>query len=92
MVRISKPAAAEWDSAVAFLRRESSRAADAVHFAIERTVDSLANLPNRGRPGQIPGTRELIVRGAPYVVAYTVAGEVVTVLRIRHTSQDPSPD
>ena len=62
-----------------------------MQLAIERTVDSLAEFPNRGRVGQLPGTREIVVRGAPYVVAYAVTDEMVTVLRIRHTRQDPSP-
>ena len=91
IVRISKPAAADLRSAVAFIQHESPRAANRVRLAVERTVDSLADFPNRGREGQLRGTREIVVRGAPYVVAYAVTDEVVTVLRIRHTRQDPSP-
>ena len=91
IVRISRPAVADLRSAVAFIRHESPRAANRVQLAIERTVDSLADFPNRGRLGQLPGTREIVVRGAPYVVAYAVTNEMITVLRIRHIRQDPAP-
>lgn len=91
IVRISRPAAVELRYAVAFIQRESPRAASKVQLAVERTIDSLAVFPNRGRQGKLKGTREIVVRGAPYVVAYTATDDMVTVLRIRHTRQDPSP-
>ena len=78
-------------SAAAFLREDNPRATEKVHAAIERALDSLSDFPNRGRSGPVEGTRELVVRGAPYVIVYSVADDVVFVSRIRHTSQDPSP-
>lgn len=48
-------------------------------------------MPNRGRTSFLPRTRELAVRGTHYVIVYSVRDEEVLVLRIRHTSQDPSP-
>jgi plasmid stabilization system protein ParE len=41
-------------------------------------------MPYIGRSGRIDGTRELVVSGTPYVVAYTVSGEKVTVLAVLH--------
>ncbi|MBW8816553.1 MAG: type II toxin-antitoxin system RelE/ParE family toxin [Caulobacterales bacterium] len=90
-VRISAPAAAELAAAVAYLWAENPTAARAVGAAIERAIESLTDFPHRGRSGQFPGTRELPVRNAPYVVIYAVRDEDVLVLRIRHTSRDPSP-
>jgi plasmid stabilization system protein ParE len=58
---------------------------------IDNAIRSLSEMPDCGRPGAIPATRELPVRRAPYVFVYTVGDEGVFVLRIRHTSQDPSP-
>ncbi|WP_337189002.1 type II toxin-antitoxin system RelE/ParE family toxin [Phenylobacterium sp.] len=91
IVTLADRAAAELDSAVAFIREANPRAAGALHLAIERALDSLETLPDRGRSGAIDGTRELVVHGVPYVIVYRVAEETVFVIRIRHTSQDPSP-
>lgn len=56
---------------------------DAVHVAVER----LAEHPAIGRPGRIPGTRELVVVGAPYVIVYRVERTAVLVLRVLHGAQ-----
>lgn len=48
-------------------------------------------MPNRGRVSVLPGLREIVVTGAPYVVIYAVEARAVTVMRVRHTSQDPQP-
>lgn len=51
------------------------------HFT---TGDSLSALPNRGRPGRIPGTRELLV-ASPYVIVYEVGTDTVSILRVWHS-------
>lgn len=43
--------------------------------------DSLAHFPNRGRPGLLPGTRELVA-AKPYVLIYRVSESEVRVLRV----------
>lgn len=90
-VEVSKRASAELDSAVAFLRQRNPQAADRVHAAIESALDSLSLFHERGRPGAIKGTRELVVRATPYVLVYSVEDAAVLIIRIRHVSQDPSP-
>lgn len=49
----------------------------------ERTNTLLANNPMIGRSGRVPGTRELVLPGTPYVVAYAVGSEV-NVLAVIH--------
>jgi toxin ParE1/3/4 len=39
---------------------------------IRAAIRHLAELPHRGRPGRWPGTRELIIPGAPYILPYRV--------------------
>jgi toxin ParE1/3/4 len=40
-----------------------------------------------GRPGRVIGTRELIVPGTPYVVAYRVRESTMEVLAVMHSAQ-----
>ena len=49
---------------------------------------SLLTFPNRGRPGKKEGTRELVLSPLPYIVVYTVHGDVIFVVRILHGAQD----
>jgi toxin ParE1/3/4 len=40
-----------------------------------------------GRPGRVKGTRELVIVGTPYIVAYRIKGDAVQVLRVLHGAQ-----
>jgi toxin ParE1/3/4 len=40
-----------------------------------------------GPPGRVAGTRELIVAGTPYIVAYRVAASQVDALAVIHASR-----
>ena len=70
-----------------FIERDNPRAARAVRSKISAAVRTLATHPRLGRIGRIPGTRELVVSGTPYIVGYEVAGGRVTVLAVLHASQ-----
>ena len=48
---------------------------------------SLLKFPRRGRPGKKDGTRELVLSPLPYVVVYTVRGDVIYIVRILHGAQ-----
>lgn len=62
---------------------QARRAAVAVFDA----ADSLAAMPNRGRKGRRPNTRELSVVGLPFVIVYRVSNETVQIVRIVHGAQ-----
>ena len=51
---------------------------------IVRQVEMLEEHPGMGRPGRVEGTRELVIAGLPYVVAYLHRGDTVAVLRVLH--------
>lgn len=42
--------------------------------------------PNSGRPGLVPGSRELVVHKR-YVLVYDVAGEWIRILNVVHTAR-----
>lgn len=48
--------------------------------------DSLVLFPRRGRPGVVPGTRELVPI-TPYVLIYETEGDAVRILRVWHAAQ-----
>lgn len=70
-----------------YIARHNQTAAYTVQEAIRHQVGRLAEHPQSGRPGRVKGTRELVVSGTRYIVAYRVAGEVVTILRVLHGAQ-----
>ncbi len=73
----------------AWLAERNKPAAVRIARALLAAADSLAALPEKGRPGRLPGTRELS-SVPPYVVVYQVEPEagVVRILQVWHTSQD----
>jgi len=65
-------------------------AAAAARLVVERALEAVAQLaeqPGLGRPGRVPGTRELIVSKTRYLVPYRVRGDAVEILRVFHTSR-----
>jgi len=52
----------------------------------EEAVDGLAEFPEPGRPGLIPGTREIFPIHS-YRIIYEISGQAVWVLTIVHTSR-----
>jgi plasmid stabilization system protein ParE len=58
-----------------------------VAIQLVAACDRLEHLPERGRPGLVPGTRELTVMW-PYVIVYRVAEDGVDIIRIWHGAQD----
>lgn len=37
-----------------------------------------------GRPGRVPDTRELVIAGTPYVMAYRIEGAQVHIVAVIH--------
>lgn len=71
-------------SAHEYLEAKNPRAAWEALERIVSAVERLERFPNMGRPGRIGGSRELVVTGTPFVVAYRVKGESVQILAVLH--------
>jgi addiction module RelE/StbE family toxin len=57
----------------------------------KRILDTVAYLrdhPEIGRVGRIPGTRELVLPGLPYIVPYRVKGTAIEILGVLHAAQE----
>jgi toxin ParE1/3/4 len=72
-------------------RGDRPEAARRIATDILRAVDGLDTLPNRGRPGRVEETRELVLAPLPFVAVYEVLENEVQVLRILHGAQQWSP-
>ena len=67
-----------------FIGKDDPEAARAVVDRVLRSVDRLKAFPKSGRAGQVPGTRELVVPGLPYIVVYTCDNGDVTIIGVFH--------
>lgn len=56
--------------------------------AIESETNRLLIYPELGRPGRVPGTRELVIGGTRYLAIYKIKGAGrITILRLLHSAQ-----
>jgi len=65
----------------------SEEVAARITLYIVNSVQQLATFPMSGRPGRVPGTRELVIPNSPFVVAYSVEQERIVILAIYHGAQ-----
>lgn len=79
-----RTALANLNAEAEFIAQDNRGAAERVVNAILQSVNQLKKFPAVGRPGRVPGTRELVVRGTPYIVPYRVRQETIQILRVFH--------
>ncbi len=70
-----------------YIGQQNPAAASRIAVQLVAACDSLEYLPERGRPGLIAGTRELVAI-RPYVIVYRVRADTVEILRVWHGAQD----
>jgi len=75
------------DEEASYIAAEDPKAARLVVGRVLDAVAKLAEQPGLGRPGRVPGTRELVVPKTRYLVPYRVRGEAVEILRVFHASR-----
>jgi toxin ParE1/3/4 len=75
------------DSQLAYVAEKNPWAAIDMGDAIEAAMQRLADHPQIGRPGRFKGSRELVVGGTPYVIAYRIEADALVILRLLHGAQ-----
>ena len=85
-VRWLRRALRNLDQEADYIARDEPQAAAQVVERIVTSVELLATQPALGRTGRVPGTRELIVTGTPYMVPYRVRDDTVEILRVIRSS------
>ena len=87
-VRWTAAAALDLEDIALYIESDSESAARAVAKALFDAANSLDLLPSRGRVGRIPGTRELVVPGLPYIVLYEIADTAIQIPHIFHGARN----
>ena len=70
------------DEEATYIALDDPAAARLVVERVLTAVEGLAQHPAIGRPGRVPGTRELVVPRTRYIVPYRVRRETIEVLRL----------
>ena len=86
-IRWSPEAAADFAGIVEYIHKQNPSAADRIAHTLYNSVASLESFPNRGRPGRIDDTRELVLAPLPFIVVYRVKRNAVEIARVLHGSQ-----
>jgi len=86
-VRWLRGALRNLDEEASYIARDDAKAARLVAERVIGAVAMLVDQPALGRPGRVPGTRELVVKKTRYVVPYRVRGQTIEILRVFHTSR-----
>ena len=71
-----------------YIAQEDPAAARAVVLHITHNIEQLLpDNPQMGRPGRVPGTRELVIPKTPFIVPYRLQRNVVQILRVYHAAR-----
>jgi toxin ParE1/3/4 len=81
----SDEAVEDLQSLRAYLSKDSPKAAQAMALAVVSAIEiMLPDNPQIGRPGRVPGTRELVIPRTPFIAPYRVRAGALQVLRVYH--------
>jgi toxin ParE1/3/4 len=86
-IRWSQEATADFTGIIHYIKQDNPEAALRVARTIYETVAKLKNFSNRGRPGRVAGTRELVFTPLPFIVVYRVKESAVEIARVLHGAQ-----
>lgn len=86
-VRWSPRAADDLERIVTYVQQDNPQAARRVGQTIYERAGGLQTLPQRGRPGRVEGTRELVLPALPFVIVYRVLLDAVEIVRVLHGAQ-----
>jgi toxin ParE1/3/4 len=88
-VRWLRAALRNLEEEATFIATDDTASARLIVRRVLTAAAQLATQPDLGRPGRVPGTRELVVLDTRYIIPYRVRGAEVQILRVFHTSRRP---
>jgi toxin ParE1/3/4 len=75
------------EAAYDYVQQDNENAAKQLVARIFSAVDMLTRHPLAGREGRVQGTRELVVAGTPYVIAYRIRQDEIQIFAVLHGAQ-----
>ena len=88
LVRWTSSAAEDLKRITRRIRKNNPAAARHVAKTIFEAGNNLGNFSQSGRRGRIPGTREWVFPGWPYILVYEITEHAIQILRIYHGAQN----
>lgn len=85
-LRWTRKALENLDQIAAYIGQDNPTRASSFVGEIKEKTELLLAFPALGRPGRVPGTRELVVH-ENYVVPYRVKGDTVQIIRVQHVAR-----
>lgn len=83
----SRDALDDLKAQLVYIAADDTDAARRVAEALRDAASVLGHAPT-GRPGRVSGVYEKSVAGLPFVIAYTISGETLAIVRVIHTARD----
>jgi toxin ParE1/3/4 len=88
----SPEAIEDLNSLRSYIAQDKPSAARGIVLHIMQSIEQLLPYnPQMGRPGRVPGTRELVIPKTPFIVPYRLQRNVIQILRVYHGAR-PWPD
>jgi addiction module RelE/StbE family toxin len=86
-IKWTKTALASVDEIAGFIAKDNPTRATSFVFELQVAVTKLQAHPGMGRPGRVPGTRELVLH-KNYIAIYRVHSDDVEILRLHHVARN----
>lgn len=87
----SEPAEASLDAIVMYIAADNIDAALELDNLLRKAARGLTKLPRKGKPGRVPGTRELLAH-PNYVLVYLLTEEHIQIVNVLHSSRQWPPE
>jgi toxin ParE1/3/4 len=87
-VRWTTPAREQLVSAYEYIAEENREGAAWTADQIWESTQLLARHPTAGREGRVAGTRELVISGTPFLVAYRIEKNELRILAVLHAARE----
>ncbi len=88
-VRFTSPARSDLESIYAYVSRHDPKAAARIIDGIIERAEALGSHPYTGRPANEAGVRVAALPRYRYLIFYSIAGEELHILHVRHMSRAP---
>lgn len=81
-IRWSPTAISDIEEIQDYIATDDPKTAKNISAMILKSVGGLGSFPLLGRTGRVPGTRELVIPGTPFIAAYRIDKDEVVISKV----------